>query len=115
MKIILSLVSVVIAAVVIVLAFLNVHTLFNFTLSGHNSINLNLAQVILGVFLAGILVGIAWATSFYMQTQVRLKEYQKKLEKTSVISSGDSAKIDVLEAKIATLEKALKSALEQND
>lgn len=115
MKIFLSLISVAIAAVVIFLAVLNVHTLFNFTLSGHNSINLNLAQVILGAFFAGILVGILWATSFYMQTQVRLKEYQKKLEKTSVISSDDSAKIGVLEAKIATLEKALKSALEQND
>ena len=115
MKIILSLISVLIAAVVIFLAFLNAHTVFGFTLWGLKSINLNLAEVILGAFFAGILVGILWVTSFYMQTQVRLKEYQRKLEKTSVISSGESAKIDVLEAKIATLEKALKSVLEQSD
>lgn len=115
MKIILGLVSILIAAVVIFLAALNVHTLFDFALAGHKIIHANLAQVIIGAFFAGIVVGISWATSFYMQTQIRLKEYQKKLEKTSVISSGDSAKIGVLEAKIATLEKALKSALEQND
>ena len=40
-----------------------------------------------------------------------MKEYQRKLEKTNIISNEEMSKVSVLEAKIATLEKALESAL----
>ena len=71
--------------------------------------------ILIGAFFAGILVGIVLMSYFYTKSQRKLKEYQRKLEKTSVQSSEGSSKVDVLEAKIEVLEKALKSALERGE
>lgn len=121
MKIIFTLISIIILLIIIFLAALNTQTLFDITAWGLKPLNVihiahvSVFEVISWAFIGGILMGSCWASSFYNRTQSRLKEYQKKLEKTSVQSSGDVAKIDVLEAKIATLEKALESALKQSD
>ena len=77
--------------------------------------HVSLIQVLLFAFVAGLLTGIFWAAAFYVQTQKKLKEYQRKLEKTSVQSTEDSSKVSVLEAKIEVLEKALQSALDKNN
>lgn len=66
-------------------------------------------------FLVGFLVGILAMLFFQKRTEKRLKEYQRKLEKTSINSTEESSKVAVLEAKIATLEKALQSALENKN
>lgn len=68
---------------------------------------------LLAIFFAGVLLGFIIGMLFYSRSQKRLKEYQRKLEKTSVQSSEDTSKVSVLEAKIEVLEKALKSALEK--
>lgn len=67
------------------------------------------------IFVAGLLVGVLIMGIFQSRVAGRLKEYQRKLEKTSVQSSEDSSKVAVLEAKIQTLEKALQSALENKE
>lgn len=66
-------------------------------------------------FFAGFFVGILVMLFFQKRTEKRLKEYQRKLEKTSINSTEESSKVSVLEAKIATLEKALQSALENKN
>lgn len=64
-------------------------------------------------FLIGFFIGILVMLFFQKRTEKRLKEYQRKLEKTSINSTEESSKVTVLEAKIATLEKALQSALDK--
>jgi Protein of unknown function (DUF1049). len=120
MKIVFYIISIVIVISVIFLAALNTQTVFNFTVweaKGANAViyHASLVQVILGAFVAGILAGVFWAVAFYTPIQAKLKEYQRKLEKTSVQSSEESSKVEVLEAKIATLEKALQAAIENKE
>ena len=43
----------------------------------------------------------------------KLKAYQRQLEKESITSGEDSARIKVLESKIEVLEKALENALKK--
>jgi hypothetical protein len=116
MRIIFNIISIFIIVAVVSLAFLNTQTVFNFTVWGIKGTSLiyhaGLMQVILMAFIAGIIAGIFWAGSFYFPLNKNLKEYRRKLEKTSVQSDEESSKVEVLEAKIATLEKALQSALE---
>lgn len=119
MRIIFNIISIFIVVAVIFLASLNTQAVFNFTLWNASKThvlthNFSLVQIILTTFVAGIIAGIFWAASFYLPTQKKLKEYQRKLEKTSVQSTEESSKVAVLEEKIKVLEKALQSALENN-
>lgn len=118
MRIIFNLISVLIVLAVVFIASLNTQTFFNLTfwvLKGTVIVyNVALAKVILAFFVTGILTGIFWAASFYAPVQTKLKEYQRKLEKTSVQTYEESSKVAVLEEKIKTLEKALQSALEKD-
>lgn len=68
---------------------------------------------LIAVFFAGILIGILLMSIFYFRSEKKLKEYKRKLEKTSIKTDEGSSKVAVLEAKIQTLEKALQSALEK--
>lgn len=121
MKIIFNILSIVMFVAVVFLAYLNLNTSLSFVIwKGLHSSNLlvyhsRFFQVILLVFILGILVGSCWAAAFYSPLNKKLKEYQRKLERTSVQSNDGSARVDVLEAKIEVLEKALQSALEKNN
>ena len=88
MRIIFNLISIAIIVLVIFIASLNTHTLFNFKLWVLKDTvvitNVDLANVILAFFVIGIIAGILWAASFYSPVQNKLKEYQRKLEKTSI-------------------------------
>lgn len=98
MKIIFNILSMIIVITVVCIASLNIN---------------GLSVLILWAFAAGILLGTFWAAAFYSQIQTKLKEYQRKLEKTSVQTDEESSKIAVLEQKIQVLEKSLQSALEK--
>ena len=76
--------------------------------------SMNLFAFLCIVFIAGVLSGLFYVCSFYVPIQQQLKEYKRKLEKTSINSTEDSSRVEVLESKIATLEKALQSALDNN-
>lgn len=118
MKIVFNLISIAMVIAVIFLASLNAHTIFGFTVWVTNGSSIvyqiAISKVVLAFFIAGILTGTFWAVAFYMPIQKKLKEYQRKLEKTSVQTDEESSKVAVLEAKIATLEKALQAALEKD-
>lgn len=70
--------------------------------------------LLLALFI-GFIIGVLFMAFFYIRSNKKLKEYQRKLEKTSVQSTEDSSKVAVLEEKIKVLEKALQSALENKE
>ena len=115
MKILFNLLSSIMVIGVVFLTALNTRTVFDFTVwhRGTNDIiyHTTLVNVMVATFIVGILVGVFWSVAYYLPHQAKLKEYQRKLEKTSVQSDEDSSKVEVLQAKIQTLEKALQDAL----
>ena len=66
--------------------------------------------VVLGI---GIFSGLCWIAQFYFAQKESLNAYKRELEKNSVSNMTSSSKVEVLEAKIATLEKALDEALKK--
>lgn len=64
--------------------------------------------IILGI---GFVSGIIIVGQFYFVQRDKLNAYKRELEKSSVSNSTSSSRVEVLEAKIATLEKALDNAL----
>lgn len=116
MRILFNIISIIIMISVIFLASLNSKLMIDFVIWGADGTkalthHINLATIMFFILIAGIFAGIFWSSSFYLSNKGKLKEYQKKLEKTSVQSEEDSSKVAVLEEKIKVLEKALESAL----
>jgi len=115
MKKIFKLLSVLIIILVAYLASLNVSQTVNLHIWQKTGHSIDLVYVIFGVFIAGLLAGYAWMFTAYLTCQEKFKEYKRKLEQTTVTAESGSSKVDVLQAKIEVLEKALKSALEKNN
>ena len=115
MKILLKIISISIIAVMAYFSSLNRSMPIDIELWGAHHVQLDFAYVICGVLILGIIVGVLWALGYYITVSDKLKEYQRKLEKTSVNAECDSSKVSVLESKIQVLEKALQSALEKNN
>lgn len=120
MKFIFNILGLLIIWVVTYICTLNSKIFFDFTLWSIKDqpitfYNTALFQVIAFAFMLGILAGIFFEFAFYIQSLKKIKEYQRKLEKTVVKSDTDSSKVDILEAKIKTLETALQSALENKN
>lgn len=68
---------------------------------------------LLGIFVSGFCFGI-----FLMSLKLNVKNtkidlYKRELEKESVTSDENSARVKVLESKIQVLEKALENALKK--
>lgn len=119
MKIFFNIVSIFILITVLCVVSINSETIFNFAIwnAGGQTImlhNVSMLQIMLFTFLAGVLSGIFWVSTFYFVPSKKLKEYKKKLDKTLVQSEEESSKIAVLEEKIKVLEKALESALNKD-
>ncbi len=75
----------------------------------HNSLNsTTYTLIVLGV---GLFTGICLLGQLYLSEKNKLNAYKRELEKSSVSNSSNSSRVQVLEAKIATLEKALEDAL----
>ena len=73
--------------------------------------SLNLAVYTFIVLAVGLFTGICWMGQFYLMQKEKLNAYKRELEKSSITNSSSSSRVEVLEAKIATLEKALDDAL----
>lgn len=68
---------------------------------------------LLGIFISGTGLGIFL---MFLKLNVKsnaIKSYKRELEKESIISDENSAKVRVLESKIEVLEKALENALKK--
>jgi len=120
MRIIFNFISILIIVAIISLAFLNNQIVFDLILLASNASfvvyhHVDLMFILLIAFIAGLNVGIFWSAAYYYPIQTKFKEYQKKLEKTSLQTEEESSKVAVLEEKIKTLEKALENTLGQNE
>ena len=72
---------------------------------------MNLATYTFVVLAVGLFTGICWVGQFYLAQKEKLNAYKRELEKSSITNSSSTSRVEVLEAKIATLEKALDDAL----
>ena len=62
-------------------------------------------------FLFGIVLGVFLMNLLVIVKNKRINAYQRQLEKESINSDNNLARVRVLEQKIEVLEKALKDAL----
>lgn len=84
-------------------------------LTGYYSILLLAGKFeILGVFLSGTLFGIFLMMLKLNVKNDRISSYKRELEKESIVSDENSAKVKVLESKVEVLEKALENAINRN-
>ena len=74
-------------------------------------LSLSLVTQLLLAFLAGILFSSFIMMFLMFVKNNKVKAYQRQLEKESISSNENSAKVKVLEQKIEVLEKALEKAL----
>ncbi len=86
------------------------------TLAYSNStdvITVNFAMTIILVLLIGLVIGSGIVSLFLQEEQHRAKAYKRELEKSSIQGSNHESRVEVLEAKIKTLEKAFDSVLDE--
>lgn len=76
--------------------------------------NISLGLFTFCVLMIGFVVSTVIVGQFYLVQKDKLNAYKRELEKTSVSNSTSSSKVEVLQAKIATLEKALDDVLNKN-
>ena len=74
-------------------------------------LSLTLEMQCLLTFIAGSIVGILLMNLFLVVKDKKIMTYKRQLEKESISSDENAAKVKVLEAKIQVLEKALENAL----
>ena len=74
-------------------------------------LSLTLVMQCLLTFIAGSIIGILLMNLFLIVKDKKIMTYKRQLEKESISSDENAAKVKVLEAKIQVLEKALENAL----
>lgn len=75
------------------------------------SVKLSLYTIV--ILLAGIFSGAGIVSLFLNASNDKVKAYKRELEKTSVSGEANASKVNVLEAKIKTLEKAFSSVVDE--
>lgn len=65
------------------------------------------------ILLSGIFVGAGTVYMFLSAQKEKVKAYQRELEKTSISGLDNASRVEVLEAKIKTLEKAFNTVIDQ--
>ena len=73
----------------------------------------NLAIYTLAFLFGGIFVGGGIVYMFWHSAKDKLKAYQRELEKTSISGTNNASRVEVLEAKIKTLEKAFNTVIDE--
>ena len=84
------------------------------TASGEYSVELvNGAFYTFVIVIAGIFVGSGILSLFLGVQKDKVKAYKRELERTSVSGESNASKVEVLEAKIQTLEKAFNTVVDE--
>ncbi len=65
------------------------------------------------ILASGLFVGAGTVYMFLDAEKEKVKIYQRELEKTSISGSDSASKVEVLEAKIKTLEKAFNTVIDE--
>ena len=66
---------------------------------------------VLGILIVGIIAGLLLGGAFLLHQKEKINPYKRQLEKLSVVKDSSQSRVEVLEAKIKTLETALQQAL----
>ncbi|MBQ8669359.1 hypothetical protein IJ472_06240 [bacterium] len=74
---------------------------------------LSLGIYTLATLFAGVFVGAGIVYMFLSAQNEKVKAYQRELEKTSVTGMNSASRVEVLEAKIKTLEKAFNTVADE--
>ncbi len=108
---------------VIFIAVMNTHQTINLLIWGFKGAEaigmleltktINLAAYTFIITFVGVLAGAGFVGQFYFAQKEKLNAYKRELEKNSVTNYANTSKVEILEAKIATLEKALSEKLDQ--
>lgn len=77
------------------------------------SVVMRLSTYTIIVMLAGLFTGAGIIYMFLSATKAKVKAYERELEKTSITGQNNASKVDVLEAKIKTLEKAFNTVIDE--
>ena len=75
--------------------------------------SMSVSNLIALCFCAGIFVGGGICFVLYISAKQGLNNYKRELEKTSISSAASTSRVEVLEAKIKTLEKAFSSVVDE--
>ena len=65
------------------------------------------------ILLSGLFVGAGTVYMFLSAQKDKVKAYQRELEKTSIAGANNASRVEVLEAKIKTLEKAFNTVIDE--
>ena len=65
------------------------------------------------ILLSGIFVGAGTVYMFLSAQKEKVKAYQRELEKTSISGLDNASRVEVLEAKIKTFEKAFNTVIDE--
>lgn len=102
----------------IYLAVINMNNSINLSyiysvIESQNITTLNLGIYTLISLFAGIFVGAGIVYMFLSAQNDKVKAYQRELERTSVSGLNNASRVEVLEAKIKTLEKAFNTVADE--
>jgi len=111
--------SVVVICAVLYIALININnSIFLYVL--HSSaytaamrMSIKVTTFTIIVLSAGLFSGAGIVSLFLGVQQDKIKAYKRELEKTAISSDSNASKVDVLEAKIKTLEKAFTSVVDE--
>ena len=118
MKRIFLAISIVLLLSFIYLAVVNMNNNINLNyihsvLDTQNFKTFNLGVYTLVSVISGIFVGAGVVYMFLSAQNDKVKAYQRELEKTSVSGMNNASRVEVLEAKIKTLEKAFNTVADE--
>lgn len=91
----------------------NINLLYGGTYTTDISKELNIPFYTIVVLCAGLFSGAGIVSLFLGVQQDKVKAYKRELEKTAISSDSNASKVDVLEAKVKTLEKAFTSVVDE--
>ena len=111
--------SIVIICAVVYIALINTTGTVNINLLKGTSYSTDITKDVqlplytILVLLAGLFSGAGVVSLFLGIQQDKVKAYKRELEKTAISGESNASKVDVLEAKIKTLEKAFTAVVDE--
>lgn len=112
MKYALGILSVILLAAVVLIAWANPSASIALSVPIFKlTIFTNSFVYVLGVLFAGALSGLLMGCAFAQNQKEKISPYKRQLEKLSVVKDSNQSRVEVLEAKIKTLETALEQSL----
>ncbi len=119
LKKIFFIISLIILSAAVYLALINnagtvdINYLYGNNYASNMSLEVKVSLYTLLILAAGIFSGAGVVGLFLGVQKDKVKAYKRELEKSSVSGEANASKVDVLEAKIKTLEKAFSSVVDE--